>query len=91
MWKITNTSSPAQNIKVAVAKNNTTTIGVILKPGQFCITDDRLTSSLDAQCKKNFLTVDQNFENNLNLRLCEAYDQSDIDKATKEAVDYKTN
>lgn len=90
MWKITNTSSnPAQDIKVAVAKNNTTTVGVILKPGQFCVTDNRMTSSLDAQCKRNFLTIDEKFENKLNLNLCEAYDQSDIDKATKQALDYK--
>ena len=59
MWKITNNSKPGQNIKIAVAKNNTTTIGVILEPDHFCISDSRMTSSIDAQSKRNFITIIQ--------------------------------
>ena len=55
MWKITNTSNPAQNIKIAVAKTNTVTIGVILEPNQFCVTDSRMTSSIDAQSRRKKL------------------------------------
>jgi len=89
MWKITNTSNPAQNIKVAVAKNNTITLGVILGPNQFCITDARMTSSLDAQSKRNFITIEENYNNNLNLELCQAYNPSEFDEARKQAIEYK--
>lgn len=87
MWKINNTSN--QNIKVAVAKNNTTTIGVILAPNQFCVSDSRMTSSLDAQSKRNFISIDQDYSNNLGLNLCEAYNLSDVDEARQQAIEYK--
>ncbi|GIV44021.1 MAG: hypothetical protein KatS3mg035_1144 [Bacteroidia bacterium] len=87
MWKVTNIAKPEQNIKIAVAKDNTSTLGVILKPNQFCICDSRMTSSLDAQEKRGFISIDRNFQNNLKLNLCEAYDQRDVDLARKQAVD----
>jgi len=89
MWKITNTSKPAQNIKIAVAKNNTITVGVILEPNQFCVTDSRITSSIDAQSRRKFITVDENYTNDLNLELCHAYNVSELEQARKQAEDYK--
>jgi hypothetical protein len=89
MWKIINNSTPAQNIKIAVAKNNTTTIGVILGPNQFCISDSRMTSSIDAQSKRNFITIEENYTNDLGLELCQAYNGSDVDEARKQAEEYK--
>ena len=87
MWKINNTSN--QNIKVAVAKNNTITIGVILAPGQFCVADSRMTSSLDAQSKRGFVSIEENYSNPLDLNLCESYNLSDVDEARQQAIDYK--
>lgn len=87
MWKINNVSN--QNIKVAVAKNNTTTIGVILEPNQFCVSDSRMTSSLDAQSKRNFVNIEESYSNDLGLNLCEAYNLSDVDEARQKAIDYK--
>lgn len=87
MWKINNSSN--QNIKIAVAKNNTTTIGVILGPNQFCVSDSRMTSSLDAQSKRNFVTIEENYSNTLGLNLCEAYNLSGVDEARQKAIDYK--
>lgn len=89
MWKITNNSNPGQNIKIAVAKNNTTTIGVILEPNQFCITDSRMTSSIDAQSKRNFISIEKDYKNDLDLELCQAYNITDLDEARQQAVDYK--
>ena len=89
MWKITNTSNPAQNVKIAVAKTNTVTIGVILKPNQFCVTDSRMTSSIDAQSRRKFISVDENYTNDLNLELCQAYNVSELEQARKQAEDYK--
>lgn len=90
MWKITNISN--ERIKVALAKNNTTTIGVILDPNQFCVCDSRMTSSLDAQSKRKFLEIETEYSNTLNLELCLAYDissYSGIDEARKQAEEYK--
>jgi hypothetical protein len=89
MWKITNNSKPGQNIKIAVAKNNTTTIGVILEPDHFCISDSRMTSSIDAQSKRNFITIEENYTNDLGLELCKSYSESNIDEARKQAEEYK--
>ena len=89
MWKISNISNPKQDIKIAVAKNNTTTVGVILQPGQFCVVDDRITSSLDAQRRRNFISIEENFDNKLKFNLCEAYDTSSVDEAAKQAIEYK--
>lgn len=87
MWKIINKSD--QNIKIAVAKNNTTTIGVILAPNQFCVSDSRMTSSLDAQAKRNFISIEEDYSNSLGLNLCEAYNLSDVDEARQQAMEYK--
>jgi hypothetical protein len=89
MWKVTNIAKVAQDIKIAAAKSNTVTVGVILKPGQFCIVSDHITSSMDAQRRRNFISIEENVDNNLKLNLCEAYDQTDIEKARQEATDYK--
>lgn len=87
MWKINNISN--QNIKIAVAKNNTTTIGIILAPNQFCVSDSRMTTSLDAQNKRSFITIEEDYSNDLGLSLCEAHNLSDVDEARKKAIDYK--
>lgn len=87
MWKILNKAN--QNIKIAVAKNNTTTIGVILAPNQFCVSDSRMTSSIDAQYKRKFIDIEQNYDNTLGLDLCVPYNLSDIDSARQQAIEYK--
>lgn len=89
MWKVTNVSNPAQDIKIAVAKSNTVTVGLILKPNEYCITDSRITSSIDAQKRRNFISIDENYSNDLNLNLCESYSVSETEIARKQAVDYK--
>ena len=89
MWKVTNIAKVAQDIKIAAAKTNTITVGVILKPGQFCIVDSHITSSMDAQRRRNFISIEENEENPLQLNHCEAYNLTDIDTARQQASDYK--
>jgi len=86
MWKIKNKST--QPVKVAVAKSNQVTIGLILKPGEFCVSDSRMTSSIDAQERRNLIEIDRDFENDLKLQLCECYSESSLVIAKKEADDY---
>jgi hypothetical protein len=86
MWKIKNVSKSP--VKIAGAKSNQVTIGIILKPGEFCICDSRMTSSIDAQERRKFIEVDRAYDNNLKLQLCECYNDSKLAEATKEAEDY---
>lgn len=85
MWKIKNISDAP--VKIAAARTNQT-IGVILKVGDFCISDSRMTTSIDAQERRNLIEIDRNFDNELKLQLCECYNESDLNKAAKEADDY---
>lgn len=86
MWKIKNTSKIP--VKLAVAKSNTVTIGLILKPGEFCVCDSRKTASIDAQERRNFIEVDRSYTNDLKLQLCECYSETQLVQAAKETDDY---
>lgn len=86
MWKIKNTSTAP--VKIAVAKSNQVTIGLFLKPGEFCVCEGRMTASVDAQERRKFIEIDRNFTNDLKLKLCESYSESLLLKASKEADDY---
>ena len=86
MLKIKNVSKAP--VKLAAAKSNTVTIGLILKPGEFCIVDSRMTASIDAQERRSFIQVDRNYDNNLKLKLCECYNELSLAQAKKETDDY---
>lgn len=86
MWKITNTTN--MPVKLAAAKSNQVTIGLILKPGEFCICDSRMTASIDAQERRGFIKIDKSYKNDLKLQLCECYVESDLAKAKKQTEDY---
>lgn len=86
MWKIKNTSTAP--VKLAAAKSNTVTIGIILKPGEFCVCDSRMTASIDAQERRKFIEVDRNYNNDLKFQLCECYNESKLIQAKKETDDY---
>ena len=62
-WKITNTSTNKQNIKVSMILNNTVSKGLILKHEEFCLAKPQITASLDMQEKRGFITIDRNFDN----------------------------
>jgi hypothetical protein len=83
-WKIKNISKT--NVKVSVATSSNSSPGLILKPGQFCISEAKMTSPLDAQMRRGYLNVDKNFDNSVvKLSMGKPFDESDLDKA-KEAV-----
>lgn len=87
MWKITNTSK--NPVKIAAAKSNTVTVGVILKPNEFCICDSRMTASIDAQERRKFISIDRSYDNDLKLQLCENYSEASLEQAKQETEDYK--
>lgn len=87
MWKIKNSNK--NPIKIAIAKTFTDTIGVFLKPGEFCICEPRMTASIDAQERRGFIVVDRVYDNSLKLALGDIYNESELIKASEETDNYK--
>jgi len=56
-WKIINISD--KDIKVSIRTGITTSLGIILKPRQFCFALNQMTAPLDSQVRKNFLRIDE--------------------------------
>lgn len=86
MWKIKNISTAP--VKIAAAKSNEVTVGIIMKPGEFCVCDSRMTASIDAQERRKFIEVDRSYGNDLKFKLCECYSESKLTQAKKETDDY---
>jgi hypothetical protein len=86
MWKIKNISNAP--VKIAGARTGGATVGIIMKPGEFCITESKMTTSIDAQERRKLIEIDRNFANELKLTSCECYNESSLNKAAKEADDY---
>lgn len=86
-WKIKNISKV--KVPVAIATGSSTSKGVILESGQFCIGEGRITSSLDAQVRRRFLQIEKNFDNSiLELKMGEAYNESEFTIASQDVSDY---
>lgn len=79
VWKITNTSR--ESVKIACKTASMHSKGIILQPGEFCISEAQLTASMDAQERRGFISVDREFDNSeLNLNFVENYTQKQLDK-----------
>lgn len=89
-WKITNKQDI--NTKVAVATASNGSIGIILKPNQFCICTPQMTKMLDAQCKRGFVGIERNYSNEYGYETGVAFDEGYVpeDHAKKKVEEYKT-
>lgn len=85
-WKLKNTSN--QSIKVAIARNTDNTTGVIIPPGEFVLCEGRMTSSLDAQVRRNYISIEKDFKNIYKLTLCKTYSEKQIEQAIKQVQNY---
>ena len=71
-WKITNLSN--QNAKLIVSTASNHSKGLILRPGEFCISKPKQTPVMDAQIRRKLIQVDKDFNNNeYQFKLGEAY------------------
>lgn len=87
-WKITNTSK--QPIKISMKTSSSTSKGLILQPEEFCIALPQLTAPIDAQKRKKFITIDENYENT-KLELGVAFKKevlTEMEEAERNAVEY---
>jgi hypothetical protein len=85
LWKIKNITQ--QNIKISVSVKSNVAPGVILKPGEFCIARQQMTSPLDKQLKTKKVEI-EDFENTQNLELAKAYKESILDIAESNTKKY---
>jgi hypothetical protein len=82
VWKITNNSK--EQVKVACKTASMHSKGIILKPGEFCISEAQLTASLDAQERRGFISVDREFDNSkLNLEFVQNYSEKYLETLLK--------
>jgi len=89
-WKISNKSN--QEVKVACKTSSMSSKGIILKPGEFCISEPQLTASMDSQERRNFLGIDRKFDNSkLKLEYVMAYTESQLAQLIKESSENKSD
>lgn len=85
-WKIKNTKN--HPVKISVALSSTQAPGIILQPGQFCLSIDQMTAPLDKQSKTGFVSIDKDFNNTQNLELGKAYDSTILDEVQDKTKAY---
>jgi hypothetical protein len=79
VWKITNTAR--ESVKIACKTASMHSKGIILQPGEFCLSEAQLTASMDAQERRGFISVDREFDNSqLKLEFVENYTKKQLDK-----------
>jgi hypothetical protein len=85
-WKITNLSNQNAKLIVSTAPNHSK--GLILRPGEFCLSNPKQTPVMDAQIRRNLITVDKNFDNSKYLfKIAEAYSLEVLNKLIQEEQD----
>lgn len=84
VWKITNTAR--ESVKIACKTASMHSKGIILQPGEFCLSEAQLTASMDAQERRGFISVDREFDNSdLKLNFVENYTQKELDNLILES------
>ncbi len=78
-WKVTNNQAVETKVAIATASNGS--IGLILKPNQFCVCMDQMTRMLDAQVKRGFVSIDEGFANEHDLETGVAFDEGYVPEA----------
>lgn len=94
-WKIKNISEAP--VKVSMILSSTTSKGLILKPGEFCVASPKLTSSMGMQATRKLINVDKDFDNTeygftlgvaINESVLAEKKLSKLEKAKKDASAY---
>ena len=86
IWKIEHCGKSAEGVKIAIATSSHESKGVILKPGEFVLSSQQLTASLDSQTRRGYVKVEE-FDNSvLILELGVAYSKSILYIKTPETI-----
>lgn len=87
-WKIYN-SGKIDKVKIAIAVASDKSPGFILEQGDYVVSLPRMTTMLDAQEKRGFVTIERDFENKENISLGEVRKASDFEQISKKVENYK--
>lgn len=94
-WKIKNISQAP--VKVSMILSSTTSKGLILKQGEFCLSAPFPTASMGMQATRKLISVDKNFDNSeykfdlgtaIKESVIEEAKISKLEKAKKDASEY---
>jgi hypothetical protein len=70
--------------------NSNQSKGLILKPGEFCLSTSKQTPVMDAQVRRKLITVEKNFDNSaFDLKVGEVYSVDFLNKLLKEEEEDK--
>lgn len=91
-WKLTNTCS--SKVRLVVTVGPAQSVGIMLNPGNIVICNPQRTPSMDAQIRRGFVVLDNNFDNDMyGAELGKVYtkaelDQKKMDKSGENASQY---
>jgi hypothetical protein len=88
-WKITNTGKESK-IKFTIALASDKSPGGILKEDEFVVSQPRITTMLDAQEKRGFVSIDRSFTNPDGIPIGEVRKLSEGELAAKKVAQYKS-
>jgi len=84
-WKVQHANKSTEGVKIAISTSSSGSVGVILQPGQFALSQGQNTSSLDSQKRRGYVNVDEDFDNSvLNLKLGEVHNVSFLEAKAAE-------
>ncbi|MDG1950418.1 MAG: hypothetical protein P8J32_06430 [bacterium] len=86
IWKITNTGKK-DKIKFTVAIASNKSPGVFLEKDEFILAQKRMTTMLDAQAKRGYVSIEE-YQNTDNLPIGEVIKMSEKEYAEKTVKDY---
>jgi len=86
-WKVQHANKSSEGVKIAISTSSSGSVGVILQPGQFALSQGQNTASLDSQKRRGYVNVDENFDNSvLNLKLGEVHNISFLETKAAEQL-----
>jgi hypothetical protein len=88
-WKVQHANKSTEGVKIAISTSSSGSVGVILQPGQFALSQGQNTASLDSQKRRGYVNVDEDFDNSvLNLKLGEVHNVSFLEaKAAEKTIE----
>jgi hypothetical protein len=85
-WKITNLSTQNAKLIVGTAPNHSK--GLVLRPGEFCLSNPKQTPVMDAQIRRKLISVEKVFDNSkYNFKIAEAYNLDILNNLIQEEND----
>lgn len=89
-WKITNKC--ASKVRLAVTIGPAQSVGAILQPGDSIICNPQRTPSMDAQIRRNFVTLETDFNNeSYGFKLGQVYSEDQMNQKKLEVAAQNAN